>query len=100
MSNLVNFLQLIGGIVISVGYIPQIRQIIRTKSSEGLNLKSFGMIFFAVILYEIYAVCLVVYESSGHMFLVTNSLSMIFSGTMCLLIRIYREKENDSNENQ
>ena len=45
MSNFYGVFQLIGGIIMSVGYIPQIAQILRTKSSEGLNLKSFGMIF-------------------------------------------------------
>ena len=49
----------------SVGYIPQIAQILRTKSSEGLDLKSFGMIFVGILLYEIYAIAFVVLESSN-----------------------------------
>ena len=75
MSNFYGLFQLIGGIIMSVGYIPQIAQILRTKSSEGLNLKSFGMIFAGILLYEIYAIALVVLESSGHMYLITNSVS-------------------------
>ena len=62
MSNFFGVFQLIGGIIMSVGYIPQIAQILRTKSSEGLNLKSFGMIFAGILLYEIYAIALVVLE--------------------------------------
>ena len=54
MSNFYGSFQLIGGIIMSVGYIPQIAQILRTKSSDGLNLKSFGMIFAGILLYEIY----------------------------------------------
>lgn len=90
MNNLFGVFQLIGGVIMSVGYIPQIRQMLKTKSSEGLNFKSFGMIFFGILLYEIYAVSLVVLDGSGHMYLITNSVSTILSGTMCLLIRVYR----------
>lgn len=92
MSNLFGVFQLIGGIIMSVGYIPQIAQIIRTKSSEGLNLKTFGMIFTGIVLYEIYAISLVVLDSSGHMYLITNSVSTLLSGIMCLLIVSYRKK--------
>lgn len=92
MSNFYGLFQLIGGIIMSVGYIPQIAQILRTKSSEGLNLKSFGMIFAGILLYEIYAIALVVLESSGHMYLITNSVSTLLSGLMCLLIIFFRKK--------
>ena len=92
MSNFFGVFQLIGGIIMSVGYIPQIAQIIRTKSSEGLNLKTFGMIFTGIVLYEIYAISLVVLDSSGHMYLITNSVSTLLSGIMCLLIVCYRKK--------
>lgn len=93
MNNLFGLFQLIGGIIMSVGYIPQIVQILRTKSSEGLNFKSFGMIFTGIMLYEIYAISLVVLESSGIMYLITNTVSTILSGLMCLLIKIYDNKE-------
>ena len=92
MSNLFGIFQLIGGIIMSVGYIPQIAQILRTKSSEGLNLKSFGMIFIGILLYEIYAISLVVLEGSGHMYLITNSVSTILSGMMCVLIMIFKRE--------
>lgn len=98
MSNLFGLFQLIGGIIMSVGYIPQVTQILRTKSSKGLNLKSFGMIFIGILLYEIYAVSLVVLESSGTMYLITNTVSTVLSGLMCLLIKIYKSKENELNE--
>ena len=93
MSNLFDVFQLVGGIVLSIGYMPQIAQILRTKSSEGLNLKSFGMIFAGILLNEIYAIALVVLESSGHMYLITNSVSTLINGLLCLLIKIYEKKE-------
>lgn len=95
MSNLFGVFQLVGGIIMSVGYIPQIAQILRTKSSEGLNFKSFGMIFAGILLYEIYAISLVVLDGSGHMYLITNSISMMLSGTMCLLIKAFEKRKGD-----
>lgn len=92
MNNIFGIFQLIGGVILSIGYIPQIVQIFRTKSSEGLNFKSFGMIFAGIWLYEIYAISLVVINDSGHMYLITNSISMLLSGSMCLLIKIFAKK--------
>lgn len=93
MNNIFGIFQLIGGLILSVGYVPQISQILRTKSSEGLNIKSFGMIFTGIMLYEIYAISLVVKDGSGHMYLVTNTISMLLSGSMCLLIKVFEKKE-------
>lgn len=93
MNNIFGIFQLIGGVIMSVGYIPQIVQMLRTKSSEGLNFKSFGMIFAGIALYEIYAVALVVIDGSGYMYLITNSVSTFLSGLMCLLIKVYEKRE-------
>lgn len=94
MNNIFGVFQLIGGVIMSVGYIPQIVQILRTKSSKGLNFKSFGMIFSGIALYEVYAISLVCIDGSGHMYLITNSVSTILSGLMCLLIKVFaKEKE-------
>lgn len=93
MNNIFGIFQLIGGVIMSVGYIPQIVQMLRTKSSEGLNIKSFGMIFAGIALYEIYAVSLVIIEGSGHMYLITNSVSTFLSGLMCLLIKVYEKRK-------
>lgn len=94
MNNIFGIFQFIGGVIMSVGYIPQIAQILRTKSSKGLNFKSFGMIFSGIALYEVYAISLVCIDGSGHMYLITNSVSTFLSGLMCLLIKAFaKEKE-------
>ena len=64
------------------------------RYSEGLNFKSFGMIFAGILLYEIYAISLVVINDSGHMYLITNSISVLLSGLMCSLIKIFAKKES------
>ncbi len=87
-----NLLQLIGGIILTIGYIPQITQILKTKSVEDLNLTTFSSIFIGVGLMEIYAINLVL-TGSGLMFLITNSMSLILAGIMVFLILLYRNKK-------
>ncbi len=91
MSNLFGLFQLIGGVILSIGYIPQIVQIVRTKTSKGLNFKSFGMVLTGILLYEIYAIALAV-EGSGQMYLITNTVSLLLVGTVCILIKIFEEE--------
>ena len=86
-----NILQLIGGLILSFGYIPQIIQIIKTKSVNDLNLKTFLSVFIGILFMEIYAINLVI-NKVGYMFLVTNSMSLILTGLMCILIIKFRNK--------
>ena len=86
-----DLLQLIGGIILSFGYIPQIAQIIKTKSVNDLNLKTFLSVFIGILFMEVYAVNLAV-NKTGYMFLITNSMALILSGIMCILILKFRNK--------
>jgi len=86
-----DILQLIGGLILSFGYIPQIIQIFKTKSVNDLNLKSFLFIFIGILFMEIYAVNLII-NKVGYMFLVTNSMALILTGLMCILIIKFRNK--------
>jgi len=93
---MINALQFIGGIILAFGYIPQIRQIIRTKSCKDLNTKSYLLVFLGVVLMEVYAVDLVV-KGSGLMFLITNSMALVINGTLCALILFMgRKAKNES----
>jgi len=85
-----NLAQFIGGIILSFGYIPQISQIIKTKSVKDLNLKTFYFVFIGIFLMEVYAINLVI-NNAGHMFLVTNTMSLVVSGITCFLILKYRK---------
>lgn len=91
MSKFFGLFQLVGGVILSIGYIPQIVQIVRTKTSKGLNFKSFGMVFIGILLYEIYAIALTV-EGSGQMYLITNTVSLLLVGTVCILIKVFEEE--------
>jgi len=92
MVNMIfDFLQLLGGIIMSFGQIPQIAQILKTKSAKDLNLKTYTMMFIGISLMETYAVNLVVHGSGGA-FLITNTFSLIASGIMIVLIIKYGKK--------
>ena len=86
-----NYLQLLGGIIMSFGQIPQIIQIIKTKSAKDINLKTYIMMFIGISLMETYAINLVVHGTGGA-FLITNTLSLIASGVMIALILKYGKK--------
>ena len=87
-----DFLQLVGGIILAVGYIPQIRQLLRTKSCGDLNLKTYLYLTLGIGLMEIYAVNLSK-SGNGYMFLVTNSASLILVALISCLIIKYRLRE-------
>lgn len=89
-------LQLIGGAIMSFGQIPQILQILKTKSAKDLNLKTFVMMFTGILLMEIYAVNLVL-KGSGGAFLITNTVSLIASSIMVSLILKYGNKKDKTD---
>ena len=85
---LFDIFQLIGGFILSFGYIPQIIQILKTKSANDLNLKTFVMTFTGILLMEVYAVNLVFHQAGGA-FLVTNTISLLTAAIMIGLILKY-----------
>ena len=87
-----DFLQLIGGIILALGYIPQICQLLRTKSCGDLNLKTYLYLCLGIGMMEIYAIDLHK-NGNGHMFLVTNSISFALVALISFLIIKYRLRE-------
>ncbi|WP_410511947.1 SemiSWEET family sugar transporter [Paenibacillus sp. BR2-3] len=81
--------QLIGGVILSFGWIPQIIQIFRTKSVKDLNKKTFLLLFAGIGLMEVYAVSLAL-EGVGYAFLITNSMSLVLIVIILTLIFKYR----------
>jgi len=82
-------LQLAGGIILCIGYIPQIIQTLKTKSVKDLNFSMFVLVFIGVLFMEPYAINLVI-NGSGMMFLITNSINLLIVGIMVVLIKLYK----------
>jgi MtN3 and saliva related transmembrane protein len=79
-------LQLVGGIILSVGSIPQLEQIVRTKSVEDINLTSIITLILGMLFMEMYAI-----HSELAMFVITNTLSLVLAITK-LSLKIYYTK--------
>lgn len=91
LSVFFNLLQLIGGIILSIGYIPQIAKTIRTKSVEDLSTAYYFNIFIGVGCMEAYAIYSAL-NGVALMFLVTNTIAWALGGTMLLLTKRYRKR--------
>lgn len=88
-----NILQLVGGVILAFGQIPQIIQILKTKSAVDLNLNTFLMTITGISFMEVYAINLVLHGAGGA-FLITNTLSLVASIVMIFLILKYGRKKN------
>lgn len=87
-----NILQLIGGIILSIGYIPQIVKTLKRKSVEDISVMYYRNVFIGIILMELYAIYNAV-MGVAYMFLITNTISLILSGTMLVLTMCYRKRK-------
>jgi len=81
-------IQLIGGMILSVGALPQIEQIIRTKSVKDINLTSIITLIVGMILMQVYAV-----HTELTMFIITNSISLMLAIVKLSLKIYYSAKE-------
>lgn len=88
---LFSIMQLIGGIILAFGWIPQITQIVKTKSVKDLSLKSYLLILLGITLMEVYALSLVA-TGIGLPFLITNTLSLGVVLVIIILILRYRSR--------
>jgi MtN3 and saliva related transmembrane protein len=99
MDMFFDILQLAGGFILAFGNIPQILQILRTKSAVDLNLKTYILMIIGVSMMEIYAINLVAHGSGGA-FLATNTLSFAALVVMIVLILKYGKRVEDKKISQ
>ena len=81
-----DILQLVGGMILSIGSIPQIEQIVRTKSVKDINLTSIITLILGMLLMQIYAV-----HAELTMFIITNTISLLLA-IVKLSLKIYYTK--------
>ena len=91
MIDIYDMFQLIGGLILSVGYIPQIIKIVKTKSVKDLSLLWSLAVLIGIAFMEVYAISLFII-GTALMFFITNTLSFGLTAIMCILILKYREK--------
>jgi MtN3 and saliva related transmembrane protein len=91
-------LQFIGGIILSIGYFPQIIKIIKTKSVRDFSRVYVGGIFIGIIFMEIYALYMYFVMDTAGAFLITNSVSLLLSGTEFFLINLFWNHKNNTEK--
>lgn len=89
--------QLLGGIILSIGYIPQIVKLIKIKSAKDFNLKIFMSVLIGIVLMEVYAIDLFI-GGSGLMYLITNTISLAIQIVLVTLICKYQYKSKKQGE--
>ena len=90
MSPFFDFLQLFGGILLTIGYIPQIRKILRTRHVESFDLSAFSIIAIGIGFMQAYATYQWFVLGVAGAFMITNTISFVISLVMVGLIVLYR----------
>ncbi|MEC3596945.1 PQ-loop domain-containing transporter [Bacillus thuringiensis] len=93
MLALFNLLQFIGGVILSVGYIPQIIKIIKTRSVRDFSLIYLTGIFTGILFMEAYAIYMYFVMHTAGAFMITNTIAMILSGTELALVLYHWNKQ-------
>ncbi len=86
--------QLIGGMILTFAALPQITQVVITKSVEGLNLLTFLMILTGNALKLVYAIHMAV-NGYGLVLIITTSMSFLIILTLTSMIVYYRRFRKD-----
>ncbi|MGR9546592.1 PQ-loop domain-containing transporter [Priestia megaterium] len=84
-----NALQLIGGLILAVGYLPQIIKIGKTKSVRDFSRIYLGGVFTGIVFMEAYAIYMFFWQNTAGAFLATNTVSFILSGIEFFLVLAY-----------
>jgi len=86
-----DMIQLLGGLILSLGYIPQIFKIFKTKSVDDFSFNTLKLVAFGIFCMELYAIYNI---KVAFMFFITNTLALAIQIIMVMLYMIYRKKEN------
>ncbi|MDT0150036.1 PQ-loop repeat-containing protein [Priestia aryabhattai] len=89
MFTFFNTLQLIGGLILAVGYLPQIIKIGKTKSVRDFSRIYLGGIFTGIVFMEAYAVYMFFWQHTAGAFLATNTISFVLSGIEFAMVMAY-----------
>jgi MtN3 and saliva related transmembrane protein len=87
-----NSLQLIGGLILSIGYLPQIFKIFETHSVRDFSRIYLGGIFTGIVFMEAYAIYMFFVLNTAQMFFITNTVSTILSGIEFFAVLYFYKK--------
>lgn len=80
-------LQLVGGLILAFGSIPQIEQTVRTKSAKDLNFSTLVSLIVGMAMMQVYAI-----HENVLMFAITNGISLILQ-IVLFTLKIFYERD-------
>lgn len=89
---LLAMLQIIGGVVLVVSYLPQLKQIWKTRSTQDINILFPVAVVIGVGLMEPYAISV---AKTAWAYTVTNSVSVFFAASLLISILWIRGGKNE-----
>lgn len=94
MEYIVNFMQLAGGIILALGYVPQIKKIVKTKSVKDFSVQYLLYMTIGILFMQVYAIYNVL-KGEALMFLVTNSIALVMAMIMLSLYVKYADNKDE-----
>jgi len=94
MNQFFDSLQLFGGILLTFGYVPQIRKILRTKNVESFDLTGFSIIAIGIGCMEAYACYQWFVQKAAGAFMITNTIAFLIALILVGLILYYRKSQS------
>jgi MtN3 and saliva related transmembrane protein len=88
-----DILQLLWGVILTSGYIPQIVKTFKTKDVNSFSMNYIVMAALWITLFQIYAIYLYSSTGQGIAFLITNTASWICASTLLVLVLMYRNNK-------
>lgn len=92
MVAIFNMIQFIGGIILSIGYIPQISKIVKTKSVKDFSVMYLLMLTTGIACMEAYAMYMWFGLHTAGAFMITNTIALMLAGTETSLVLYFRKK--------
>lgn len=88
---LIEIFQILGCVVMAVGYIPQAIQTIKTRSCDESNIKQYMTMVVGLGMTEGYALSMAMTSSRGNLLFIFNTVFFLLALAMCLLV-LYMKK--------
>lgn len=94
LATLFSTLQLIGGVVLVISYLPMIKLLHKTKSAENQSLSFWIILDIGMILFELNALYLAV-TLGQYSYAISQSLNLLCGVIVLVQLLVYRKKNRD-----
>ncbi len=87
-----DIIQLLGGFILTAGYLPQMAKIYKTKDASAISIPFYCLLILGIAMYEVYAIHL--FTTQGiYAFLITNTMALFSSMTILLMVIFYNRRQ-------